>query len=341
MSKITDLYHKLSEFSYVTGKEYPYYTGRIPSPFDSLDARLDASGNIIVEKTSEDENAKTILLEAHLDHIGFCVCNITKSGFLEVAPCGGIDCDLVPGTEFIVHGKKNVFAIGTSIPPHLLKKIKETDPKKSPLYLDCGFISKESAERVVSIGDPISFAAPCLEQNGRIIAPYLDNKASVISLILALETMKSKHHLIFAFTVGEESNSRGVKSFSFDKKIDLALVLDAGFARFPGLDVTKCIQMGKGPSISISDTLSRKAALWIQKLAGKRNLSLQTVCEPGGTGTSATALQLLQGGIPTAVISIPLAHMHTQSESVFESDINETVSLISAVVEEVSDFENT
>ena len=106
------------------------------------------------------------------------------------------------------------------------------------------------------------------------------------------------------------------------------MILDAGFARAPGLDATHCIEMGKGPSISYTDTLSRKASNWVKKCAQDQSIRLQVIAEPGGTGTSATAFQLENGGVPCAVISIPIHNMHTPSEIVLESDIADTANLI-------------
>ena len=72
----------------------------------------------------------------------------------------------------------------------------------------------------------------------------------------------------------------------------------------------------------------------MQECADKNNIPLQRIAEPGGTGTSATLLQLQNGGIPCGVVSIPLLHMHSPSEVVFESDIQTTAKLLSVLAEE-------
>ena len=51
--------------------------------------RTDALGNLIVEKYGSDDNAKRIMLSAHMDHIGLVVTAIEKEGFLRVANVGG------------------------------------------------------------------------------------------------------------------------------------------------------------------------------------------------------------------------------------------------------------
>ncbi len=334
MFEIANLYRELTQVPYVSGKEYPYFFGKIPLPFSSLGARIDGVGNLWISKKASDPLAKNILFEAHLDEIGFCVEGVTENGFLHALPCGGFDRSILPGTEFTVHGKRKVRSIAISVPPHL-SKIKDDASKKEEegIYLDCGFASKKEAFESVSPGDSITYASDLIVQDGAFIGHGLDNKASVIALLLALEKVSSPHNLHFLFSTGEETGKRGICCADFPCKMDLAFVFDVGFGLSADLDETKCIQMGKGPSVSLTDTLSRTCEDWVIKIAQSASTPLQTVCEPGGTGTNATALQLLQGGIPTAVISLPLRYMHTASETVLEKDIFYTADLVCAIAE--------
>lgn len=330
MSKIFQLLESLQNSIFVTGNECTY-SGRTKTDiFSKFGAEIDDFGNLWIIKKSNNKNAKNILIEAHLDQIGLCVKEITDQGFLAVSPCGGFDVNLIPGTEFTIHSERKYKAIAGSVPPHLLKK-DETDKKLSfeDVYLDCGFATKKEAEKHIKIGSPVTFAAPCkILSNNCICSPSLDNKAAVISLLLASEKANCENNLYFLFSVGEESTSRGVKCAEFPVKFDLGIVVDAGFARAKGLDSDQCIFMNKGPSVSIADTLSRKASLWAIQVAQNSKLPIQIIVEPGGTGTSTTALQLRDGGIPSVLISIPLKNMHTQSEIVSECDIHSTVDLL-------------
>ena len=97
---------------------------------------------------------------------------------------------------------------------------------------------------------------------------------------------------------------------------------------------TKCIRMGYGPSVSVTDTLSPAMTDFVMNTAKTNGLPLQIVCEPGGTGTSATAVQLRDNGIPCAVLSIPISNMHTPSEIVKISDLEATTELLLAICHE-------
>lgn len=334
MKSIFELLTHLTEIELLSGRESTSYEKKIPEIFSEYGATSDQFGNLWIKKESNCPNAKNILVEAHLDAIGLCIKEICDGGFLSVCALGGFDASILPGTEFLVHSRKLYKAIATSVPPHLLKKT-ENDKKLSleDIYLDCGFSSKEEAEKHVEIGSSVSFASPCKRLLGDCItAPSLDNKAAVAALLLASEKVISPHNLSFMFSMGEETTSRGVKSAGFDKKPDLALVVDAGFGFAKGLDEDKCIKMNAGPSISIADTLSAKVPQWVIEVAKKENVPLQIVVEPGGTGTSATALQMRENGIPCGLISIPLKYMHTPSETVTEGDVKKTCELLCALL---------
>lgn len=337
MSKIFKLLEELSQLNLISGAECTSTQKQAPSLFAKYRAKIDDFGNLYIEKKSKKPNAKNILIEAHLDTIGLCVKEIVQGGFLSVCNCGGFDNAILPGTEFLVYGKKPLKAIATSIPPHLQKNDGEKNGKVSlsDIYLDCGFFSKEEAEQYVDVGTPVSFAAKSKKMLGSFIsAPSLDNKAAVISLLLAASDVKSDHNVTFLFSMGEETTSRGVKNASFFGKPDVALIVDAGFGFTKGLNPDQCIFTEQGPSVSIADTLNREATSWVMNVAKQKEIPLQVVVEPGGTGTSATALQLRNGGIPCALISIPLKYMHTPSEMVSEQDIIQTSKLICALLSE-------
>lgn len=304
---------------------------------------VDTLGNIIVSIKSKNPNAKTLLIEAHRDVIGLCISKITADGFLLATSCGGFDRSILPGTEFVIFGKKKIPAVATSIPPHLTDKSAKNDEnvKAKEIYLDAGFRSKKEAEGSLSVGDVACFSSePATLLSGQISSFGLDNTASVAALILSAEKLLNTEldsNLYFCFTVGEETSSNGVRSLCEKISPDAAIVVDVGFAYTEGNDPSACIQMGLGPSLSYTDTLSREMTLWVKKCAEENKFPVQFICEAGGTGTSATALSLQNGGIPSAVISTPLKNMHTASEIILQEDVLKTSELLFLLAQR-SDF---
>jgi len=302
------------------------------------DSYCDELGNVIVKFSGNGKKKKKILVEAHRDVIGLCVKSILDGGFFSVAPCGGFSFETLPGNLWLLKKRDGSFihAVSASIPPHLLKNGSSQKQSLQDLYFNSPYFTKKELESNISIGDTLYFGTkPVRLQNNQIASPYLDNFAAVTALILTMnEICVPNHDLYFLFSVGEESTSSGVRYAARRVKPDLGLVLDAGFGRTEGLNHYNCIDIGKGPSVSMTDTLSREAENWVYAVAGDRQVSIQRIAEPGGTGTSGTAMSLMNGGVPTALISIPVKNMHTQSEIVSENDILETVKLLTYLLHE-------
>jgi len=99
----------------------------------------------------------------------------------------------------------------------------------------------------------------------------------------------------------------------------------------------KTYKMGKGPVIFIGPSSDRIINKKLFAVADKFNLTLQQ--EIGIlSGTDATEIQLVGGGIPVGIISIPLRYMHTPTEVIDPTDVDKTVNLLSLFIEEIDDL---
>ena len=319
------LLKEMQNYCSVSGREgaiSEYLAGR-------FDFKRDACGNLYALRHGYGKERRTILLEAHLDEVGFVVSELLPDGFLKLEPVGGIDGSPLPGTALEIFGKTRRMAVIGSKPPHLSKG-DDKEKKDTVLYADAGFSDERSAKTSVLIGDPAHYAGP-VKKMGKdgIVSRGLDNKGGVLCVIESFLSVTDPYHdLIFLLSVGEETSGSGVKAFTEKYHADVAIVVDAGFGFSAGLDRTHCIEMGMGPSVSFTDTLSLALSRWVADEANIAGLLCQIVAEPGGTGTNATALQIRHGGIPSVVISIPVLNMHTQSEVVYNKDLTNTTSLL-------------
>ena len=64
---------------------------------------VDAMGSVLGVRKATNPDAPTIMLEAHLDEIGFLVTHFDSAGFMYVAPAGGIDGRVLTAQEVPVH----------------------------------------------------------------------------------------------------------------------------------------------------------------------------------------------------------------------------------------------
>lgn len=301
----------------------------------SFSLRQDKTGNLYTFIKGRGQDKRSVLLEAHLDEIGFVVSDLTDDGFPVCQMIGGFSRDYLPGTEVTVFARKPFQAVIGSKPPHL-SKIKTEEAGNDAVFLAAGFTDKTDAGRYVLPGTPVHFYGPTKRMDRDfILSRGLDNKASVLALLEVINRMKSPYHdVTVLLSVGEETTGLGAKVFTNNRRFDLALVVDAGFGAAEGLDPTRTLKMGGGPSVSFTEQDTISLVRRVAEIASKCALPCQIIAEPGGTGTDSAHIHTRAGGIPTAVVSIPILNMHSRSEIVADRDISYTVDLLTAVVNE-------
>ena len=77
----------------------------------------DPMGNLIFQVNDTIPEAPTILIDAHMDEVGFIVSHIEDNGMLRVIPLGGIDPKLFYGQRLTIWGKEKVESTVAAIPP--------------------------------------------------------------------------------------------------------------------------------------------------------------------------------------------------------------------------------
>ena len=68
-------------------------------------------GSLMCEVLPHWKGKKHILLDAHIDEIGFIVTGIDDKGFLKIDKVGGIDRRMLLASEVVVHGKEDLFGV--------------------------------------------------------------------------------------------------------------------------------------------------------------------------------------------------------------------------------------
>ena len=302
------------------------------------------SGSILFCKKCGKDNAKKIVLDAHIDTIGFAINEICGNGFVKVTNLGGVDPYILPATPVKIYGKEEIYGVFSSIPPHLAGKGGTKDLKISDLYVDTG-LTDELLEGCIKIGDPCGFAdKPMLLCNDTVASHSLDDKACVAAAILACKYLADDGEdcpcdVYVHLAVGEEKTALGAKTLPYMLNADGCIVLDVNFAYTQGVEVHESLILGGGSGVSYSASIKRELTDFIVDTAIKEELPIQSVVEMRSTGTNAT--QMHRNGIPSAVLSIPLKNMHTFSEEVAISDIVSCADVLEAVILNFDEFEST
>lgn len=273
-----------------------------------------------------------ILLDAHIDQIGMVVRAIDEKGFLLIDKVGGTDLRVLTGAEVTVHGKEKLFGVISSVPPHLQKgdSSKESLDIKT-MAVDIGY-DKDSAEKLVEIGDRVTLRCHQCELAGdKISSGAMDDRCCVAVILRALEMTKGQLNNIkvsVLFSSQEETNGGGAKTGAYSLMPDLAIAVDVGFGDDPYTDKTQTVKLGGGASIGIAPTLDRAMTNELINLAKEKNIPYQNDVMGSRTGTNADSINVTGSGVKTALLSVPLRYMHTGSEIISLSDIENTARLI-------------
>ena len=88
------------------------------------------------------------------------------------------------------------------------------------------------------------------------------------------------------------------------------------------------IEMGKGPVISYAPAVHNILRDEIIETSEKLKIPFQRLASSRYTGTDTDAFAYSNGGVPSALISLPLRYMHTTVEMVQKDDVENVIKLI-------------
>lgn len=293
------------------------------------DVSVDGFGNVVGFIKSGVPDAKTLMLDAHIDQVGLIVTYIDEKGFLSVGSCGSIDVRTLLAQSVTVHGKQAVQGVVSTLPPHVQKDNKA--PEIGDIYVDIG-MTREQAERVISLGDRITVNSRFRELCGsRVSSPAIDDRSGVCAILAALEMLKDKtpgYDLAVCFSAQEETGERGVKQAAFRIRPDEAIAVDVSFGTTPDSSPKDTARLGSGVMIGFSAGLDKGMSNSLRELAKARNIPFTCEIMPSSTGTNADAVGVTGSGVKCCTLSFPIRYMHTSVETVDLNDIESTARLI-------------
>lgn len=335
-----DFLRKIQETPSPSGFEQPVQRivrRRMKPVADAIET--DVHGNVIVALNPE--GSPRVMLAGHCDQIALMVNYVDDNGFIFFSTIGGIDAGVLPGSRVVVHSKNGPIdgVIGRR-PVHVMKP-EERGQKVEirELWIDIGAHGKKEVERVISIGDPITFRLEMVRLGDEMAtSPAFDNKCGTFVVMEALRlcSVKKLRCALFAVsTVQEEVGLRGAKTSCYGVDPHVGIAVDVTHATdYPDIDkrVNGNIKMGEGPTISIGPNINPPLAELLIKTARSKRVPYQREAAPGGTGTDANAIQLTRAGVATALVSIPNRYMHTPVEVINLKDLGAAAKLIAETV---------
>ncbi|MEY3600193.1 MAG: hypothetical protein RLZZ463_970 [Bacteroidota bacterium] len=95
------------------------------------------------------------------------------------------------------------------------------------------------------------------------------------------------------------------------------------------------IKIGDGPVISYAPAVQNKLRERIMETAEKADIPFQRMASSRSTGTDTDAFAYSNGGVASALISLPLRYMHTTVEMVHRDDACHVIELILATLQNI------
>lgn len=306
----------------------------------------DVMGNVFARVAGKGQNPTRVMVVGHSDEIGLQVKYIDDKGFIYFAAVGGVDAHLTPGKRVNVHTSAGSLpgVIGKK-PIHLMDaKDRETVVKLEAQYIDIGARDRKEAEKLVRVGDPVTFESDFTRLRGdRVSSRGFDDKAGCFVVAETLRLVKEAGKrldvdLIGVSSVQEEIGLRGGTTSSYSVNPDVGICVEVDFATDQP-DVEKKhngeVALGKGPILTRGANINPRLFELLSETSEKEKITVQYTANPRATGTDANVMQISRGGVATALVKIPLRYMHTPIEMVSLSDLENAAKLIVATLERI------
>lgn len=285
-------------------------------------------------------NAKyKVVIEGHSDEISWYVNYITDEGLIYVIRNGGSDHQIAPSKVVNIHTKKGIVKGVFGWPAiHTRSNDKEEAPKLDNIFIDIGAKGKDEVEKLgVHVGCVITYPDEFfILNNNKFVCRAIDNRAggfmiAEVARLLSENKKKLPFGLYITNSVQEEIGLRGAEMITHSIKPNIAIVTDVCHdTTTPMIEKKKQghTEIGKGPVISYAPAVQNKLRELIIETAEKNNIPFQRMASSRHTGTDTDAFAYSNGGVASALISLPLRYMHTTVEMVHKNDVENVIKLI-------------
>ena len=301
--------------------------------------KVDAMGNLLVTKHARVAKPIRVMLDAHMDEVGFMMVEEDGDGLFEFEKVGGGDQRQFVSKSVVVGNDKLPGVIGSK-PIHLMEaeEVHSVIPQGS-MRIDLGPAAKGKVKR----GDYAAYATRFLRSGNALFAKALDDRLGCATLIELLKTAPAHVELLAAFTVQEEVGLRGAHIAAYDFQPEVVIAVDStpavDFQRPDGSENTQYnCKLGAGPALYLVDagTISDpRLVRFLSQVAEKNGIPLQ-YRQPGGGGTNAGALHKTGRGTPAVSVSVPGRFAHTAVMLSLISDWENTIRLLQQALIEIN-----
>jgi len=262
-----------------------------------------------------------VVLDSHLDEVGFMVQSVSEDGTLRLVPLGGWWGHVLLGQRVDVMAESaRVAGVIGSKPPHFLDPDeRERVIKPDAMFIDIGASDRAGALATgVRVGDLVVPHAEFmrLAVPGVVSGKALDNRAGVALMCEALVALAGREHpntVVGVGAVQEELGGRGAGTAAEIARPDVALVLECTPADDVPAGRVRQAALGGGPQIRHFDPTAvsnRRLVRFVESVAAELGIAVQMAVRASG-GTDAQTIHRFREGVPTVVIGVPARYIHS------------------------------
>ena len=291
-----------------------------------------------------------VVIEGHADEISWYVNYISDKGLLYVIRNGGSDHQIAPSKVVNIHTKKGIVKGVFGWPAiHTRNRAKEEPPKPDNICIDIGAKDKAEVEKMgVHVGCVITYPDEFhILNKDKFVCRALDNRMGGFMIAEVARLLhQNKKTLPFGLyitnSVQEEIGLRGAEMITETINPNVAIVTDVTHdTTTPMIDQKKqgYAEIGKGPVVAYAPAVQQKLRDLITDTAEEKKIPFQRAALSRATGTDTDAFAYSNGGVASALISLPLRYMHTTVEMVHKSDVENVIRLIYETLLKIKDGE--
>ncbi len=300
----------------------------------------DHLGGVIGSKQGSASSPR-IMLDAHLDEIGFMVKRVDENGFVKFFPLGWNFTQQLLDRRVLIHTRKGVVLGVLNTGPDIKE---DRLIAREDMWIDVGVASRAEAEALgIQPGDPITHQSSFARMANPkfLLGKAWDDRAGLGVIIGVMKNLAHLPHPNTVFATGavqEEITLAGAQTLVTAVQPDIAFTLD--------IDVTSDLptntsvdyaqpMLGKGVVIILhtAEMLPHlKLRQWVQSVADEQKIPYQFMVEEGG-GTDAGPIHKWNLGVPTLDLVLPLRYYHSANGIIHRDDFDSAVQLLTAVIQ--------
>lgn len=302
----------------------------------------DAMHNVFAKLQNNTGKKPVVMLDAHLDEVGFMVQAVQENGLLSMVMLGGFHMTNIPAHSVIVRTQdgRKYKGITTSKPVHFLTAAEKADNtlEIEKVFIDVGASSREEIIRDFGIeaGDPVMLDTQFEyhEENGICYGKAFDNRLGCACIVETMKGLAQENNLnvdvVGAFAAQEEVGVRGATVTAQVVEPDFAIVFEGS----PADDTFFSPNLAQGAlkkgvqirHLDIGYIANPSFIRYAKGIADEKGITYQSAVRRGGS-TDASKISLTGKAVPCLVLGIPTRYAHSHYNFCAEFDIDATVQL--------------